>query len=113
MTTNIEKKEMFFENENNAKVMDIFLQNALNARMRDATQGVRLSLSQEIVEYITTEPTKWDEKCQFNIKYIGDKFIQLLRSFNQDDRNNINLIYLYSYRFLCEYGFFVDAGKKT
>ena len=103
---------MFFEDENNAKVMDTFLQVASNSQINEDVLQERLLLSKEIVEHITTEPTRWDEKCQFNIKYIGDNFIQFLRGFNQGERKNINNIYIFSYRFLCEYDFFISAGNR-
>ncbi len=132
MTTDIEKKEIFFENEDNAQVIDSFLRNAKKvADIEDDAIRTRLSLSKEIIEYIAKAPNQWDEKCQFNIKHFGDTFLQMLRNFNstkliktgiksipQNDGETepyikyIDEIYFISYRFLCEYDFFVGTGKE-
>ncbi|WP_404972972.1 hypothetical protein [Vibrio campbellii] len=78
----------------------------------DAVYEVRLSRAREIVEYILREPDKWSEKCTFNIEWIGDRFIENLRDYRADRTQEINDIYTASYRFLCEFDFFVGHGKS-
>ena len=73
---------MFFAEENNAKVLAGFLRKAEAAHLDDDVRTKRLSLSREIIGYIYKSPEGWDDRCSFNIKHIGDQFLQWLRDFD-------------------------------
>ncbi|WP_349735966.1 hypothetical protein [Pseudomonas jessenii] len=103
---------MFFGKEENAKVLAGFLLKAGAAHVDDEARAKRLSLSREIVGYIYKKPEGWDDRCSFNIKYIGDQFIQWLSDFDPKKPADIDNIYSMSYRFLCEFDFLVGAGKE-
>lgn len=103
---------MFFENEDNAKILATFLQKAEAAHIEDEARAVRLSISREIIEYIYKSSTEWDERCTFNIKHIGDRFLQWLRDFDQSKSTHIDHIYSTSYKFLCEFDFLIGPGKE-
>jgi hypothetical protein len=103
---------MFFENEDNAKVLASFLRKAEASHIEDESRAARLSISREIMGYIYKSPSGWDERCTFNIKHIGDQFLQWLRDFDQTKPTHIDHIYSMSYRFLCEFDFLVGPGKE-
>lgn len=103
---------MFFGNEGNAKVLATFLRKAEAAHVEEEVRAVRLSLAREIVSYIYKSPEGWDERCSFNIKHIGDQFLQWLRDFDPTKPAHIDHIYSMCYRFLCEFDFLVGAGKE-
>lgn len=103
---------MFFKNEDNAKVLASFLRKAEAAHIEDESKAMRLSISREIIGYIYKSPEGWGERCTFNIKHIGDQFLQWLRDFDQSKPTHIDHIYCMSYRFLCEFDFLVGPGKE-
>lgn len=103
---------MFFKNDDNAKVLASFLRKAEAAHIEDETRATRLSISREIIGYIYKTPEGWDERCTFNIKHIGDQFLQWLRDFDQSKPTHIDHIYCMAYRFLCEFDFLVGPGKE-
>lgn len=103
---------MFFAEENNAKVLAGFLRKAEAAHLDDDVRTKRLSLSREIIGYIYKSPEGWDDRCSFNIKHIGDQFLQWLRDFDSSKPAHIDNIYSMAYRFLCEFDFLVGAGKE-
>ncbi|MEH6554119.1 hypothetical protein [Pseudoalteromonas tetraodonis] len=103
---------MFFKNEDNAKVLASFLRKAEAAHIEDESRAMRLSISREIIGYIYKSPEGWEERCTFNIKHIGDQFLQWLRDFDQSKPTHIDHIYCMSYRFLCEFDFLVGPGKE-
>ncbi len=102
---------MFFEKEDNAKVISSFIQKVESLNIGGDAMATRLKLSKEIIKYIEKSPDEWDKKCQFNIENVGDKFVDNLRSFTQTGQGNINNIYIMSYRFLCEFDIF--TGGET
>jgi len=73
---------VFIENENNAKILAGFFRKAEAAYIDDESRQSRLSISREIIGYIYKSPEGWDDRCSFNIKNIGDQFLQLLRDFD-------------------------------
>ncbi|KAF0215777.1 MAG: hypothetical protein FD174_4023 [Geobacteraceae bacterium] len=103
---------MFFGDENNAQVMGKFLRKAEAAHIEDEARAKRLSVSREIVGYIYKSPEGWDERCTFNIKHIGNQFLQWLRDFDSTKNDHIDQIYCIVYRFLCEFDFLVGPGKE-
>jgi len=103
---------MFFKNEDNAKVLAGFLRKAEAAHIEDESRAMRLSISRQIIGYIYKSPEGWDERCTFNIKHIGDQFLQWLRDFDQSKPTDIDHVYCMSYRFLCEFDFLVGPGKE-
>lgn len=103
---------MFFAEENNARVLAGFLRKAEAAHIDDVVRTKRLSISREIIGYIYKSPEGWDDRCSFNIKHIGDQFIEWLRDFDPSKPADIDYIYSMSYRFLCEFDFLVGAGKE-
>jgi hypothetical protein len=103
---------VFFGNEDNAKVLAGFLRKAEGAHIDDKSRQSRLSISREIIGYIYKSPEGWDDRCTFNIKHIGDQFLQWLRDFDSTKPSHIDNIYSMAYRFLCEFDFLVGAGKE-
>lgn len=103
---------MFFGDENNAQVLGKFLRKAEAAHIEDEARAKRLSISREIVGYIYKSPEGWDERCPFNIKHIGNQFLQWLRDFDPTKNDHIDHIYCIAYRFLCEFDFLVGPGKE-
>jgi len=103
---------MFFKNEDNAKVLASFLRKSEAAHVEDKSRAERLSISRQIIGYIYKSPEGWDERCTFNIKHIGDQYLQWLRDFDQSKPTHIDHIYCMSYRFLCEFDFLVGPGKE-
>lgn len=103
---------MFFVDENNLKDIGAFLRKAESIHVTDDNRAKRLSIAKEIIGYIHRSPEGWDERCNFNIKHIGDKFISLLRYFDPSKLTEIDHIYSMTYRFLCEFDFLVGEGKE-
>lgn len=103
---------MFFGEENNAQVLGRFLRKAEAAHVEDDVRAKRLSISKEIIGYIYKSPEGWDERCTFNIKHIGNQFLQWLRDFDSSKNDHIDHIYCMVYRFLCEFDFLVGPGKE-
>jgi len=103
---------MFFAEENNLKYIGAFIRKAESSHIEDETKAKRLSIVKELVGYIHKSPESWDERCAFNIKHIGDHFLNSLRNFDPSNLSEIDQIYCMSYRFLCEFDFLVGAGKE-
>jgi hypothetical protein len=103
---------MFFEKEDNVKILGAFLRKAEAAHIEDESRNNRLSICKKIIEFIYKSPKSWDDKCRFNIKNIGDQFLSGLRGFDSSKSEDIDDIYSMSYRFLCEYDFLVGPGKE-
>lgn len=103
---------MFFEDERNATVLRDFINKARSANITDETTKLRLALSRQIIGYIFKEPEKWDNHCSFNIKHIGEQYLQWLRDVDFSKARDIDHIYSMSYRFLCEFDFLVGSGKE-
>ncbi|ALO35417.1 hypothetical protein CMT41_12325 [Colwellia sp. MT41] len=103
---------MFFSQENNSKVLASFLRKAESAHIEDESRNKRLKISRTIVGYMYKAPEDWSERCSYNIKHIGNQFIEWLRDFKSSDNTSIDHIYSITYRFLCEYDFLIGAGKE-
>lgn len=103
---------MFFGNEDNAKILAEFLRKSGAAHVDDDARSVRLSLAREIIGYIYKSPEEWDDRCSFNVKHIGNQFLQSLRGFKPGKPTDIDYIYSMSYRFVCEFDFLVGPGKE-
>ncbi len=105
---------MFFSSESSTMAMASFTKQAKLSAFDGEYKvfQVRLERAQQIVGYIMHQPDKWSEKCQFNIEWIGDRFIEELGSYRADSIEELNFIYTAAYRFLCEFDFFVGNGKS-
>lgn len=103
---------MFFENEENSRILADFIRKAEATNLNDESSQSRLELAKEIIEYIYKAPKKWDDKCSFNIKHIGDEFIRSLINFDSSNTEQLDMIYSDSYRFLCEFDFLIGPEKE-
>jgi hypothetical protein len=103
---------MFFEDEKNFKIIGAFLRNANAVHIEDKLRSSRMSVLKKLIGYVYKSPKSWDEKCTFNIENIGEKYIQFLNDFNESNLTDIDSIYVFSYRFLCEFDFLVGPGKQ-
>lgn len=103
---------MFFSEEKNLKTIGAFLKRAELIHISDEIRAKRLSIAKEIVSFIYKVPEQWDDRCDFNIKYIGDQFLSALNSINSSQLKEIDSIYIFAYRFLCEFDFLVGAERQ-
>ncbi|MGE4544476.1 MAG: hypothetical protein AB7D06_10260 [Pedobacter sp.] len=103
---------MFFAEESNLKSIGAFLRKAESSHIEDEVRAKRLSIVKELVDYIYKYPEGWDDRCTFNIKHIGDQFLNSLRNFDPSKLSGVDNIYCMAYRFLCEFDFLVGAGKE-
>ncbi|MBA6102398.1 hypothetical protein [Pseudomonas monteilii] len=103
---------MFFEKEDNNKVLGEFLRKSGIANTDNEARAARLSISREIIGYIYKKPDGWDQRCTFNIKYIGEQYLRILSNFDHQKPTDIDSIYSMSYRFLCEFDFLIGSGKE-
>lgn len=103
---------MFFGEENNLKTLGSFIRKAEAAHIDDKVSNKRLNISKEIIGFMYKSPEGWDKRCSFNIKHIGDQYLQWLRDFDPSKKEQINHIYVMTYRFLCEFDFLIGEGKE-
>ncbi|MCL1146978.1 hypothetical protein L2747_13310 [Shewanella marinintestina] len=103
---------MFFSSESNIRAVNSFIQQASISMLEDDVYKIRLDRSLEIIKSINKNPEGWSERCRFNIHWIGDKFIDGLSSYRANSIEGIDSIYTNCYRFLCEFDFFIGAGKE-
>ena len=112
---------MFFADENNRTILNEFLKKKFSRDVADKTMKMRLEASEQIIELMHNHPARWDEMCKFNIAHIGKGFINTIRDINNistgvlnintgivessGNRKDVNAIYCYIYRFLCEFDF--------
>ncbi len=103
---------MFFGEENNSKVLADFIRKADVITIDDKIKNNRFRIIRQIIGYIYKSPEEWDKRCTFNIKHIGNQFLQWLRDFDHKKPSDIDNIYFIAYRFLCEFDFLVGAGQE-
>ena len=103
---------MFFSSESSTRAINSFIQQAAISVLEDDVYKTRLARSLEIVKYIHKNPDSWSERCRFNIKWIGDQFIDGLGAYQASSSQGIDSIYTNCYRFLCEFDFFIGPGKE-
>ncbi|MBU1233293.1 MAG: hypothetical protein KKD01_01275 [Proteobacteria bacterium] len=103
---------MFFGEENNSKVLADFIKKADIVTVEDETKNKRLKVARQLVGYMYKSPEGWDKRCSFNIKHVGDQFLQWLKDFDHKKPSDIDHIYCLAYRFLCEFDFLIGAGKE-
>ena len=103
---------MFFEKDENAKIIAEFLRKADASHVDDEHRAKRLAISRDLLGYIYKSPAEWDKRCSFNIKNIGDQFLEWLRDFDYEKANHIDHIYCMAYRFLCEFDFLIGVGRE-
>lgn len=80
----------------------------------------RLTRTREILFSMGQNPESWDDKCKFNLDAIGDQFFSTLRELKFFDpsksitkyEDRLNLLYVWSFRFLCEYDFMLDSNSE-
>ena len=97
---------MFFVIEDNMKVLDGFLRKTKTVHVDNKKGKKRLDKCKRIIGYIHKSPEDWDDRCAFNIKQNGNRFLQALRTFNQAEKRDIDNVHTISYKFLCEFNFF-------
>lgn len=102
---------MFFGIKENSEALGRFLTNAKLVMSAAGEMGSRVSLSSQIIQLIHQNPKDWDERCSFNIKFVGDQFLSCLQNFDIESTSDSDRIYVLSYRFLCEFDFF-DADNE-
>jgi hypothetical protein len=104
---------MFFAEEENLKVLSNFLRKvSIDIYPEGESKGKYLTVTTEIVRFIHKFPREWDEGCACNIKWIGGQFIRMLGNFNGSKTEEAEKLFLFSYRFLCEFDFMIAAGKE-
>ncbi len=105
---------MFFRSEENTNILRDFLNKvkAVPRQNPEDPKRARIFLSAKIVEFIYNNPEEWDKRCTFNIKSIGDSFIKLLNNYSSELTGEIDKIYVFSYRFLCEFDFLVEEDLE-
>lgn len=103
---------MFFSSESSTRAINSFIQQAMMSVLEDEVYKTRLVRSLEIVKYIHKNPDSWSERCRFNIKWIGDQFIEGLGAYQANSSQGIDSIYTNCYRFLCEFDFFIGPGME-
>lgn len=105
---------MFFESEQNLKVLNAFMNQTGHFSFHDEILQMRLENSRKIIGSIARDPEGWDRRCDFNINHMGERFLDDLSSFSTSDegKKQINIIYSIAFRFLCEYDFLIgpDLG---
>lgn len=80
--------------------------------IEDGVRKSRVEIASKILIFAYNHPAKWDERCQFNIKHIGEQFLKWLGAFDGESASDIDHIYCMSYRFLCEYDFLIGSNKE-
>lgn len=104
---------MFFSSESSTRAISSFIQQATISVLEDDVYKARLSRSLEIVKCIHKNPDSWSERCRFNVKWIGDKFIDGLGTYQANSTQEIDSIYTNCYRFLCEFDFFIGPERNS
>ncbi|MBL4830874.1 MAG: hypothetical protein JKY55_13450 [Aliivibrio sp.] len=102
---------MFFDEQNVKKIAQ-FIHNAEISNFENSYISERLKLSVEILNNIRTNPQEWDAKCQFNIEHVGEQLIKWITEFSKNSPLIVNHIYVIAYRFLCEFDFYIAAGRE-
>ncbi|PQJ63441.1 hypothetical protein BTO10_01070 [Vibrio chagasii] len=110
---------MFFENDNNLKILGGFLNRTQHySSPIEEVFHKRLERSREVIGSISRNAKGWDERCEFNIEHIGNNFLDRLREFSTADtdfeviKSFINDIYTDSFRFLCEFDFYIGENLQ-
>jgi hypothetical protein len=106
---------MFFAIEKNLAILGSFLSKSSNVNEENSSQSKRFIISIQIINYIHTNPKDWDDRCSFNIKTIGEKFLDSLRNYDSSNPPNtlrLNDIFVSSYRFLSEYDFLLGPKQE-
>lgn len=70
--------------------------------MADSGNGKQYQLGQ-MLRIILSNAADFDENCQVNINWIGDKFLEYVRKLKNPNDPNISLLSTVTYRFLVEY----------
>ncbi len=119
----------FFVDANSNNVLGRFLSKAETVNL-DEVSTKYLDRSRKIIEAVCRSPQDWDKRCGFNIQHIGSNFLECLRNFTfskthfakkagtekeiekEIEKGILIGIYVMSYRFLCEFDFFVGDGRE-
>lgn len=105
---------MFFKSDQNLNALNAFMNRTEHLSFPDEVLQMRLQNSREIIGFIARSPEEWDRRCEFNIHYLGERFIDDLRSFStaNDGEKQINNIYTKAFRFLCEFDFLIGPDLE-
>jgi hypothetical protein len=55
----------------------------------------------EVIKMISEDPYSFDKHCQFNIAFVGEKFLNCIE--NYSNTGYLSNFFTFSFRFLCEY----------
>ena len=103
---------MFFTNENNNRIINKFMHKTESISLDSDVINNRIKLSRVILGSIISHPEDWDNKCQFNIKNVGEQLLKWLVEFEVTKPQTIDHIYVILYRFLCEFDFFIGERME-
>lgn len=105
---------MFFQSEQNLKAVNAFISRTEQIVIPDDKLHMRVVNAREIIVSIGRSPEDWDKRCDFNINYLGERFIDSLRIFStvEEGDSKINFIYVTAFRLLCEFDFFLGSDLE-
>lgn len=108
---NNKKPIKFFSKEENLSLIKQ-VHSGLNfmetSESSDKSQQFVINGLKKILYSIQNNAEKYDELCQMNIEWIGNKFISALREYaekSNKEKDNLGSIFTDVYRFLCEFEF--------
>ncbi|MFH1914639.1 MAG: hypothetical protein ABIK45_10230 [Pseudomonadota bacterium] len=97
-----EKPRVLFERAGTDQILKDFLVK-LDRPANDPTVTTAKKYINDVVSAMISNPSGWDENCQVNIKWIGDQFIETLKSGNWQEKRIFDNILTICFRFLTEY----------
>lgn len=113
---------MFFGEENNDRLINKFVNNIKKIGDDGSNVYQRANRIKTILEFISKNPSSWDERCKNNISWIGGYFLEALQEFDNEVKANdfslensrelIGRIYTFAFRFLMEFDFMLDAQHQ-
>ncbi|WP_290496532.1 hypothetical protein [Alcanivorax sp.] len=101
----------FFVQENRKTALENFLRKS-SVVLEGENENFMLEISREIVGAMVSDLRAWDDRCEFNIEHVGQRFFGYLDDFDSGNEKVIEKIFVFCYRFLCEFDFFVGPGKE-
>ncbi|EKL9828665.1 hypothetical protein PTB20_001661 [Vibrio alginolyticus] len=96
----------------NSDILKDFITQAKNSSSKHEFLQQRIKDCCTIAEYIVAQPQEWDDRCAYSIGQIGAGFIENISNFDKDNIDQVNIIYVDMYRFLCEFDFLIGEGKE-
>jgi len=103
---------VFFSREDTRRDLKDFLRRIRLSEQTDDHVSRLLDVCRETISAMESDPEAWDERCSFNIDHIGKPFLEALRDFDYSKPRIIERLYIFCYRFICEFDFFVGPGSQ-